>query len=218
MFGPDCPKTVLCLEKLRPLVRGRKNGEHTAGGAGAGHATLVLRTYHGLYNAELLQDNHVPNADVVVFFNPGFTVPDYQWIETLACIPLDTPFLSTTNTEMEGIADCQFLLDQDKIQTIPPGLAEMLGLYSSPDDDDDGRAMRQETSFFAVNPFCGMRVRQSGTMANDLFVKNRWILGGIINSFDPSASTQNNTTSKKRRTTVEAGTQGNTKAKNPALI
>ena len=33
---------------------------------------------------------------------------------------------------------------------------------------------------FGENPFAGSRVRQSGTMANDLFVKNRWLLAGVF--------------------------------------
>ncbi|KAL7559508.1 hypothetical protein ACA910_010320 [Epithemia clementina (nom. ined.)] len=206
MFGPECPQSAN-LEMMRPI----RDQDRTTG-------QLILHTYHGLYNSQLLKDHNVPKADIVVFFNPGFTVPDYEWIETLSCIPLGTPFLSTTNTEMEGIADCQFLLDQDKIQSIPPGLAEMLGLYSSP-PEDEFRTTVQETSFFAVNPFCGTRVRQSGTMANDLFVKNRWMLGGIINSFDPSVSLQNETSSKRTKRTAEgAGSSSNTKAANPALI
>ena len=45
-------------------------------------------------------------------------------------------------------------------------------LYHSEEDDDDNE------TFFSVNPFCGYRVRQSGTMANDLYVKSRWIFGG----------------------------------------
>ena len=208
LFGPECPSATN-LETLKPI----RDQDHTKG-------ELIMRTYHGVYNAELLEQNHVTKADIVVFFNPGFTVPDYQWVESLECIPLGTPFLSTTNTEMEGIADCQFLLDQDKIQSIPPGLAEMLGLYSSPDDDgdQDDETMDSPSSFFAVNPFCGMRVRQSGTMANDLFVKNRWMLGGIMNSFDPSRRSSKNDSSKKKRRTDTESDRGNSKAANPALI
>lgn len=207
MFGPQCPQPSN-LEAMKRI--------HDQDGI---TSQLIMRTYHGLYNAELLKAHNVSPPDVVVFFNPGFTVPDYRWIETLACIPLGTPFLSTTNTEMEGIADCQFLLDQDKIQTIPPGLADMLGLYSAPPDEEDSRTTVHETSFFAVNPFCGMRVRQSGTMANDLFVKNRWMLGGIINSFDPSASLQNDVSTKRTKRINESGPgYSNSKAANPALI
>ena len=36
------------------------------------------------------------------------------------------------------------------------------------------------TFFFGENPYSGMRVRQSGTMGNDLYVKNRWIVGGLF--------------------------------------
>lgn len=83
---------------------------------------IVIRTLKGHYNKDLLIDNEVAKVDIVIFFNPGFTVPDYFWNESIDSIQNGTPFLLTTNTEMEGIADCQYLLDQDKIQSLPPGL------------------------------------------------------------------------------------------------
>jgi len=204
MFGPECPSPKN-LQTSRSISRmdGSELGQ------------LTIRTYNGSYGSRLLKQHDVPKANVVVFFNPGFTVPDYTWKESLACIPTGTPFLSTTNTEMEGIADCQFLLDQDRIQSIPPGLAEMFGLYSHADDGDDDAMALRETSFFTINPFCGSRIRQSGTMGNDLFVKNRWMLGGIMDTFDPSIAQQSSVGSKKRRTAEEGG---NSKASNPALI
>jgi hypothetical protein len=54
-----------------------------------------------------------------------------------------TPFLSTTNTEMEGPADAQYLIDQDRIKSLPPGLADVFGLYSHPGDEtaQDGNSM-----------------------------------------------------------------------------
>eukprot|EP00527_Entomoneis_sp_CCMP2396_P008952 CAMPEP_0198147182 /NCGR_PEP_ID=MMETSP1443-20131203/33596_1 /TAXON_ID=186043 /ORGANISM="Entomoneis sp., Strain CCMP2396" /LENGTH=409 /DNA_ID=CAMNT_0043811371 /DNA_START=24 /DNA_END=1249 /DNA_ORIENTATION=+ len=186
--GLDCP--ISNLQQSRPIGKTNQSA----------NGQLVMRTYRGAYSTELLAEHNVANANVVVFFNPGFTVPEYNWVESLDYIPKGTPFLSATNTEMEGVADCQFLLDQDRIQSIPPGLADMFGLYSHADDgDDDAMAMR-ETSFFTVNPFCGNRVRQSGTMANDLFVKNRWMLGGIMDRFDPTVAQQSMEAPKKRRT------------------
>jgi hypothetical protein len=170
---------------------------------------LVLKTRPSVYDALLLKEEGI--ADVVVFFNPGFTVPEYEWRESLAAIPRGTPFLLATNTEVEGIADCQFLLDQDRVQSIPPGLQDIFGLYSGTDEETADEAT--SLSFFNVNPFCGNRVRQSGSMANDLFVRNRWMLGGIFDSYDP-AKERENQGSKKRRTGVES----NRKASNPALI
>jgi hypothetical protein len=171
---------------------------------------LLIYSFKGLYNTQLLIECIIPTADIVVFFNPGFTVPEYDWRETLASIPKGTPFLSTTNTELEGIADCQYLLDQDMIQTMPPGLADIFGLYSAPDDED---LTEQEpgSSYFGVNPFGGSRVRQSGTMANDLYVKNRWMINGTVDSFEQKA--QDNVVAKKQRTA-----EPNKKIGNPALI
>lgn len=188
-IGPDCPiepwNETLPLQSLEKHV-----------------GTLTIRTVKGLYQRTLIG---TAAADLVVLFNPGYTCPDYaHWNETLATIPAGTPFLSTTNTEMEGIADCQYLLDQDKIQTLPPGLADIFGVYNEGDDGDN--------SFFAVNPFAGSRVRQNGTMANDLFVKNRWMLGGVFGSFDPSKKVYS--LSKK----IKSNGFSNKKSGNPALI
>jgi hypothetical protein len=177
--------------------------------------TLTIRTFKGLYTAESLNReegiNGVP-PDLVVLFNPGFTCPDYtHWAETLRCMPDGTPFLSTTNTEMEAIADCQYLLDQDKIQSLPPGMAELLDVYSE-------EAEEASNSFLGLNPFCGSRVRQNGTLANDVFVKNRWILGGILGRFQAS-SRRGAPAGTVKRTKVNDGNNGsNSKASNPALI
>jgi len=201
--GPECP------EQAWQETINMQNGDKSVG-------TLSITTVRGIYNSQTLSQISVGAvADVVVFFNPGFTVPDYEhWKETLQSIPAGTPFLSTTNTEMEGIADCQFLLDQDKIQSLPPGLADILGVYSTGDEEDDERC----TSFFSVNPFCGSRVRQSVTMANDLYVKNRWMLGSIVGSFDPSSVKEESVAKKRKPTTVSTASDSNSKAGNPALI
>ena len=196
--GPECPEQDLELTSpMQSLQRDHRIGD------------LLARTIRGQYSKDLLSQRDAPKADIVVLFNPGFTVPEYDWSETLRSIEKGTPFLSTTNTELEGIADCQYLLDQDKIQSIPPGLAEIFGLYRT---DDSGRG--HEAAFFSENPFCGSRVRQNGTMANDLFVKNHWILGGILDSFDP-AKAQKVAPAKRLKLT---GDSLNSKAGNPALI
>jgi hypothetical protein len=200
--GPECPE--VSLQSSKPIQAADKDG--TIG-------DLVVRTTKGLYNTELLELNAIPKADIVVFFNPGLTVPEYNWIEALTCIEKGTPFLSTTNTELEGIADCQYLLDQDKIQSMPPGLADIFGLYTPGDEEDKPEDVNTGNAFFSENPFSGSRVRQSGTMANDLYVKNRWMLGGILDSFDPSKA-EADTPSKRRRTTGST----NSKLGNPALI
>jgi hypothetical protein len=129
---------------------------------------------------------------------------------------------------MDGIADCQYLRDHNKIQSLPPVIAEIFGAtlpstehHDNDYEDDESnerdghRPPYDNTSFFSINPFCGSRVRQNGTMANDLFVKNRWILGGIMNRLDPSTKDVQPITSKKLKID---GNNTNTKANNPALI
>ena len=194
--GPECPKQDL------------KETRHMKSMEGGTAGQLVASTHRGEYNADLLRKNEITKADLVVFFNPGFTCPDYTWNEALAAIPKGTPFLMTTNTELEGIADCQYLLDNDLIQEIPPMLAEIFGseVPASSMEDDNGSG-----PFFNENPFCGNRVRQSGTMANDLFVKSRWMLGGVLASKTKQPP-------HKRRVTESAIEERNSKASNPALI
>lgn len=201
-IGPECPSRELHLHRRMTRVD-----------QGKGAGVLVIRSFQDSYSTELLSSKAISKPDIAVFFNPGFTVPEYDWKGALAALPLGTPFLSTTNTELEGIADCQFMLDQDRIQTLPPGLADVFGLLSS--GDDEGLINSETHSFFTVNPFAGSRVRQSGTLANDLYVKNRWVLGGIIGTFDPSKSEAD--VSGKRQKTFTEGS-GNSKGKNPALI
>jgi hypothetical protein len=87
---------------------------------------------------------------------------------------------------MEAMADLQFLHDQCILLDIPKGLDQMLqdgGLDPHADNEDDNEDCVDSTcSFFSLNPYAGLRVRQSGTMANDLYAKSRWILGGISSS------------------------------------
>lgn len=200
LLGPECPAEI--YQQSMPM--------QGSGGDTASIGNLRLSAIKGVYCADFIRQNDIPKADIVIFFNPGFTVPDYDWKEALNCIEKGTPFLSTTNTELEGIADCQYLLDQDKIESIPAGLAQMFGLYSETDEDS---SPGPRSSFFTENPFCGNRVRQNGTMANDVFVKNHWMLGGIIGSFDSSRGSNATQPSKK----VKAG-DANSKSDNPALI
>ncbi|GKY92345.1 hypothetical protein MPSEU_000205400 [Mayamaea pseudoterrestris] len=198
LLGPQCP-----VEDVNE-TRSMQFGDKVTG-------RLAIRSHIGVYDRELLEEHQVPGADLVVFFNPGFTVPDYDWTQTLASIPKGTPFLSTTNTELEGIADCQYLLEQDMIRSIPPGLADIFGMYSAPDEEENKPF--SGASYFGVNPFAGMRVRQSGTMANDLYVKNRWMLNGVIDSFEASRADANNNPAKKQRSC-----NSNSKFSNPALV
>jgi len=194
--GPECPASHVDLQKKLPVAQ----GERFSG-------RLTIKTFRGAYVASELEQNNFPAADIVVFFNPGFTVPEYNWRTTLDSIKQGTPFLLTTNTELEGVADCQYLLDQDKIRSLPPGLADMFGLHSSSDET----RVTLRKPFFNVNPFAGNRIRQNGTMANDVFIKNHWILGGVLDSFDPSKD-EAVVPSKRSKN------DQNSKLLNPALI
>jgi hypothetical protein len=196
--GPECPKKNIDETLTIPSLE--KNQSAT---------TLIVRTHCEDYNQDLMHIQKPPAPDVVVFFNPGFTCPDYEWVEAFSCIKKGTPFLMTTNTELEGVADVQYLLDHDLIEELPPGLIEIMGLGESSTDEDESSV---NDCFFSVNPYCGSRVRQSGTMANDMYVKNRWMLGGVLGN--SSAQSETFKPAKKRK--VEGS--GNTKKANPALV
>ena len=143
----------------------------------------------------------IPPPDAIIFFNPGFSCTDYDWSTALnaaassssslhgSTLLSSTPFLVTTNTEMEGYADIKCLVDSGYIDSkdIPNGILETFSdddpsslndkKYSSHNDDDDEQ---EKKFFFCENPYAGLRVRQSGTMANDLYVKSRWVMGGLF--------------------------------------
>jgi predicted RNA-binding Zn-ribbon protein involved in translation (DUF1610 family) len=180
-IGPDCPADIPWNVTVPiPIMPNDDDDHHQT--MTVGKKLLSVQTYRGLYHNVVRDgDMAVPAADIVVFFHPGFTHPDYDnWQETLTAIPSGTPFLLTSHTEMEAIADAQYLLEQDKIQSLPAGLADILQVDIDTADNADNDNNAGGGCFFAVNPFHGLRVRQNVTMANDLYVKNRWMLGGTI--------------------------------------
>jgi len=132
------------------------------------------------------KDKHsiqLTKPDIVVFFNPGFTCPDYEWHEALkACQDQEngkeTPFIVTTNTEMEAIADIQYLHQNGYIESLPPVIADILNEGQLDHDSDAFDQNENNSIFFGENVNAGSRVRQSGNMANDLFCKNKYIIGG----------------------------------------
>jgi hypothetical protein len=192
MIGPDCPERPIDDERSMPFER---NGSKTF--------TLHMQTHRSLYTPDLIRD--ISKAHVIVLFNPGFTCPDYDWEETMDLLDHGIAFLSTTNTEMEGVSDCNYLMDKKLLPHLPPLAAEIMGVEGYGD-----------LTFFAENPYAGTRIRQSGTMANDVFVKNRWMIGGILAKpmkkriFDEDDDDADGVYSKRA--------MGNSKLSNPALI
>lgn len=195
-IGPNCPETDLETQVNVPLMTQNSKSR----------CVLKATTIRNDYNASILRNNNVTKANIVVFFNPGFTCPDYSWSDALQAIPQGTPCLVTTNTELEGVNDIEYLLGADVIQGVPEGLANMF------QDTMSGNVATMEDSFFSINPHCGTRIRQSGTMANDLYVKNRWIYGGTIGH--PNKDKGGSLSSKKQK--IEGS--GNSKRSNPALV
>jgi hypothetical protein len=194
---------------------------------------LTIETHccnYGEHNQTQASES-IPSPDVVVFFNPGFSCPDYDWSKALSVaaspskvdIGCSTPFLVTTNTEMECFADIKCMLDGGYIDamSLPSDILEAV-------DHPVPKARKHETIeedvafFFGENPYHGLRVRQSGTMANDVYVKSRWMFGGLFKKTgafkkrkskecDEEDEDMHKQAKKKHR-------GGNSKKSNPALI
>mmetsp|Transcript_16004 Transcript_16004/g.28888 ORF Transcript_16004/g.28888 Transcript_16004/m.28888 type:complete len:392 (-) Transcript_16004:954-2129(-) len=193
LIGPDCPAMPMNVERRIPYYR--KEGRS---------CQLVISTSKRKYSSKLFHGGDaLSKPDVVCLFNPGFTCPDYSWDDTLNSLDYGAAFIITTNTEMECIGDCQYLLEKKLLPSLPPTAAEIIGTDC---DDENSEIM------FGENPFSGTRVRQSGTMANDLFVKNRWLLAGVFGK--PMVIENEERPMKKSKT----GEHQNSKRSNTALI
>jgi hypothetical protein len=207
LIGPDCPGKAVVAERRIPFTR--KEGESS-------FCRLVITTYKEMYSSKSFQTREQPltKPDVVVFFNPGFTCPDYSWDSAISCLDCGTSFVLTTNTEMEGIGDCHFLLERKLLPSLPPVAAAIIGSDFVDENSD---------VVFGENPFAGSRVRQSGTMANDLFVKNRWMLAGVfakpvVTSLSTERMYSKEVAPDEERATKKHKSELNKKRSNPALI
>ena len=218
--GPECPSR---LRVEIPIPDSRSS-------------TITFETHCCNYGDA--NQPYLPPPDAIVFFNPGFSCEDYDWSAALTAASAyqvssaslgATPFLITTNTEMEGLADMKYLLDGGYVdaKSLPGDILEAIDYNTNGDEDGvDGSA----TFFFSENTYAGMRVRQSGTMGNDLYVKSRWIVGGLFQSSGKSQQKKrknaempstDGSSARKRHRVVEGYRDGggkNTKKKNPALI
>lgn len=207
-IGPDCPKNN--MDGLVPI-----QSPMMTSSSKSSSSQLKYQTIRKPYNSKTLTG--LDDPDIVVFFNPGFTCPDYDWTETMNTVNAGTPCLITTNTELEGIADAQYLFDNEFILELPTALMGMMIDHDSGHNGDDYNEDNQ--AFFTLNPYCGLRVRQSGTMANDLYVKNRWIFGGICGSNQQKINVGGGGCSgSAARKKAKIDGSGNTKKKNPALV
>ncbi|EFJ52095.1 hypothetical protein VOLCADRAFT_103109 [Volvox carteri f. nagariensis] len=106
--------------------------------------------------------------DVCFAFNPGFTCPDYDWSETVKTltrskrspgsgsssgarrsgVPVQPCMLVATNTSMEAQMEAEWLQEY--------------GWHS----EDSA----------LPNPYTSLKLLQSGTLANDLYRKNAWLV------------------------------------------
>jgi hypothetical protein len=209
-IGPDCPRGGVVVDRTVKVAPDGDNPKSTY--------NLHIETHKSNYIGKLLKT--IPKANIVVFFNPGFTCPDYQWDETMECLQHEgrrVGFLITTNTEMEGVNDCQYLLEKNLILALPPTVAAIT------DEETDVKVGEDDdAAFFAENPYAGSRVRQNGTMANDLYVRNRWMYGGIFAPLNKAKSSGKSNRDvpeiPEEDTPTKKKTRTNEKRTNPALI
>jgi len=194
--GPNCPAKnvneirILHTDKeLQRSLEGIDSKSKKRKLAGSS-CEVILQTFQGNYDKGAMAS--FPKPDAVVFFNPGFTCPDYKWTEALdVLLQQDNsrrlPFLVTTNTEMEAISDLQFLYQQGYIDELPAIVADIVNGDNASEVEPDISDYNDNNVFFGENPNSGTRVRQSGNMANDLFVKNRWIYGALFSCRDEAS-------------------------------
>ena len=261
--GPECPRT-----RRRDDGSG-SDDDDDGGGDGGEEETIVCRCEMLIPGSKTMlhiethccnygedhdgQDTTpFPAPDGIIFFNPGFSCTDYDWSKALSAASSyqsSTPFLVTTNTEMEGFADIKCLVDGGYVDSkeLPTYILETVveeeeeapssnsnrrhNSHENDDDDDIDNDDQNKKFFFGENPYAGLRVRQSGTMANDLYVKSRWVMGGLFQSTSGGGVGKKTTkkkmvaNSKKRSNeSEEGGGSGARKKKrrkggnNPALI
>lgn len=228
-IGPSCPKKnkhdVKIIQKGNLSVDGKKRKRENI-------CELILQTHLSDYDTVSLKE--LPKPDFYVFFNPGFTCPDYKWSTALdVCIQQNSsrkvPFLVTTNTEMEAISDLQYLHQHGYIDDLPATVADIVQDGILEHDKDIVDYNDKHDMFFGENPNSGTRVRQSGNMANDLFVKNRWIYGGLfsvktsevvsdIKKTNPSSSPKKMKKHEKKDKNIVAMKKKKTEKKNSALM
>jgi len=193
--GPDCPKSKTARAAVEVPIPDSRG------------SFLVVEKHRCDYGSD--EQPCLSPPDAIIFFNPGFSCTDYDWSKALssACayqlssdmMGCPTPFIITTNTEMEGFADVKCLLDGGYVdpKSLPREVLEAVDCSATGYDESSA------TFIFGQNPYSGFRVRQSGTMGNDLFVKNRWIIGGLFRKCDGRVVDDGAAPSKKRKNNSE---------------
>jgi hypothetical protein len=94
----------------------------------------------------------------IIFFNPGFSCSDFDWSSN-----------ALSFAQQDGINQMHpsLLLPMLKRTALQKLSVWLMGICRFDDDDE------QDKHFFCENAYVGLRVHQSGTMANDLYVIKR---------------------------------------------
>ena len=175
---------------------------------GKGNCRILFEGIKGNYDTIIKSNSRRSEADVIVLFNPGLTCPDYNWNEVFVHLKSGVPYLISSNTELESIMDSQWLFENKYSKGIPEEIIEMIRAERQDDEnkdsenDDEFTGLRNVTEcgiFFAMNPWAGKRIRQSGNFGNDLFVKSNWVLGGKIADISAHIDSQHFSENKRSR-------------------
>ena len=146
--GPDCPnqKSVIS-HRIQVTIP-----DSTA-------STLSIETHACYYGSS--EQPYLPAPDAVIFFNPGFSCPDYNWSSALNAVcayqvssRISTPILITTNTELEGFADIKYLLDGGywNAESLPKDVLEAVDYQATSNKTSSGGYNDGDTLFFNENP------------------------------------------------------------------
>ena len=138
--GPDCPKQKSVIShRIQVTIPDSTS------------STLSIETHACYYGSS--EQPYLPVPDAVIFFNPGFSCPDYDWTGALNAVcayqvssRANTPILLTTNTELEGFAEIKYLLDGGYVdsESLPKNVLEAVDYQATANKTSD-------TFFFGEN-------------------------------------------------------------------
>jgi len=138
--GPDCPKQKSVIShRIQVTIPDSTS------------SSLSIETHACYYGSS--EQPYLPAPDAVIFFNPGFSCPDYNWSSALNAVCAyqvssrnSTPILLTTNTELEGFAEIKYLLDGGHInsESLPKDVLEAV--------DYQATSNKTCSFFFSENP------------------------------------------------------------------
>ncbi|GLC44370.1 hypothetical protein PLESTB_000476700 [Pleodorina starrii] len=122
---------------------------------------VSMRFLQRTYEARSPQSGATP--DIYFAFNPGFTCPDYEWSDTVKGLARAARSPSGGGTSGSSARPCLVVATNTSMEAQME--AEWLEEYGWRADAPS-----------ATNPYTSLKLIQSGTLANDLYRKNAWLV------------------------------------------